>query len=100
MQSSTLLLLTALSEGAGDSGTLLARLRLLTGDDSPSLATFYRRLKESVYEAWVEVIDAGPASGPGRPPQIYRITELGRAAAHAEAKLWRSVSDRLLRGEG
>ena len=100
MQSSTLLLLTALADGEGDSGTLLARLRVLTGDDSPSLATFYRRLKEGIDEGWVEVLEAGPASGPGRPAQTYRITEAGRAAARSEAKLWRTVSDRLLRGEG
>jgi DNA-binding PadR family transcriptional regulator len=98
MHSATLLLLTALAEGEADSGTLLARLRTL--GNAPALATFYRRLKESIDEGWVEVLDAAEAAGPGRPAPIYRLTEAGRAAARAEAERWRAVSDRLLRGEG
>jgi DNA-binding PadR family transcriptional regulator len=100
MHSTTLLLLTALADGEGDSGTLLARLRALGGDDAPSLATFYRRLKEGIDEGWVEVVDFGAASTPGRPAQTYRLSDAGRAAARAEAKRWRALSDRLLRGEG
>jgi DNA-binding PadR family transcriptional regulator len=98
MHNTTLLLLTALADGEGDSGTLLARLRAL--GDAPPLATFYRRLKEGIDEGWVEVLDAAEVAGPGRPAAIYRLTEAGRSAARAEAKRWKAVSDRLLRGEG
>jgi DNA-binding PadR family transcriptional regulator len=99
MQSSTLLILTALADGEGDSTELLARLRALTGEDAPSLATFYRRLKEGLDDGWVEVVNVGVAAGPGRPGQIYRLTERGRAAVRAEAERWRALSERILRGE-
>ncbi len=100
MHSATLLLLTALADGEGDSGTLLGRLRALAGDGAPSLATFYRRLKEGIDEGWVEVAEGDAVSSPGRPAQRYRLSDAGRAAARAEAKRWRALSDRLLRGEG
>ena len=98
MQRSTLLILIALSEGEADSGVLLARLRRLAGEE-PSLATFYRRLKEALDERWVEIDDGEPA-GRGRPAQVYRLTGRGRAAARLEAERWRAISDRFLRGEG
>jgi DNA-binding PadR family transcriptional regulator len=95
-----IVILSALLDGEGDSGALIERLRRLHPDDTPSLATFYRRLKEGLDEGWIEVVAAGGhEAGPGRPAQIYRLTDGGRAAARAEAERWRAVGDRLLRGE-
>ena len=99
MQRSTLLILIALSEGEADSGVLLARLRRLAGEE-PSLATFYRRLKEGLDERWVEIDDGVVPGGRGRPAQVYRLTGRGRAAARVEAERWRAISDRFLHGEG
>jgi DNA-binding PadR family transcriptional regulator len=100
MQNTTFLILTALADGESDSGDLLARIRTLSGEDGPSLATFYRRLKDGLDQGWLEVVDVGVGAGPGRPGQIYRLTERGRAAARVEARRWRELSDRLLSGEG
>jgi DNA-binding PadR family transcriptional regulator len=100
MQTTTFLILTALAEGESDSGELLARMRTLAGRDGPSLATFYRRLKEGSDQGWLEVLDVGVGVGPGRPGQIYRLTERGRAAVRAEAERWRALSERILGREG
>jgi DNA-binding PadR family transcriptional regulator len=100
MQRSMIVILSALVDGEADSGELLARLRRLDPTDAPSLATFYRRIKEGVDEGWIEVVaGAGGEAGRGRPAQIYRVTDAGRTAARAEAERWRAVSERLLRGE-
>jgi DNA-binding PadR family transcriptional regulator len=100
MNASLLRILIALTEGEGSSGELLDRLRRASREDAPSLATFYRRLKEGMDRGWIEVVgSAAGESGPGRPAQTFRLTDAGRAAAREEASRWRAVSERVLGSE-
>jgi DNA-binding PadR family transcriptional regulator len=100
MNASLLRILIALTDGEGSSADLLARLRRATPGEAPSLATFYRRLKEGLDRGWIEVLaSAAGESGPGRPAQTFRLSDEGRVAAREEAARWRAVSERMLGSE-
>jgi DNA-binding PadR family transcriptional regulator len=100
LNAALLRILSALAEGEGSSADLLARLRRPPAVEAPSLATFYRRLKEAVDNGWIEAVPgAGGDAGPGRPAQVFRLSDAGRAAAREEAARWREVSERVLGGQ-
>ena len=76
--------LLALRSGDQQAPDILDALRE-AGGDAPSLAAFYRSLKNGLDEGWMEIA-GNDASGPGRPRQIYHLTTFGRRALDKEAR--------------
>ena len=65
---------------------ILDGLRKIAGEsNTPSLAAFYRGLKNGLDAGWMEIA-GNDGSGPGRPRQIYHLTPFGHRAVEKEAR--------------
>ena len=91
-------ILLSLQNGPQDaSGMLHALGDIADNGRPPSLASFYRNLKRTVEQGWLEVADEGSEPrAAGRPGQVYRITDRGTAAVRAEAVRLRDLAARAL----
>jgi DNA-binding PadR family transcriptional regulator len=79
-------LLSILRQEPADASALLERLRSLTSGSSPSLPAFYRHIRRGMEDGWIVVAGTDQQEeGPGRPRQVYRITESGMAALRKHA---------------
>lgn len=79
--------LSILQQAAADASALLERLRSLTSGSGPSLPAFYRHIRRGMENGWIEVAGTDrPEDGPGRPRQVYRITQTGTAALRRHAR--------------
>jgi DNA-binding PadR family transcriptional regulator len=76
--------LLALRSSDQQASDILDGLRA-AGGETPSLAAFYRSLKNAIDDGWLEIA-GNDASGPGRPRQIYHLTPFGRRALDKEAR--------------
>lgn len=92
MHLNTLRVLALLREGERDAAEILDGLRDLDADAAPSLPAFYRCLKDAVEAGWVRIAGSEAAPGPGRPRQIYALTDSGVRAAEAEARRLQSLA--------
>jgi DNA-binding PadR family transcriptional regulator len=93
-------LLSILRQDPADASALLERLQSLTSGSVPSLPAFYRHIRRGMEDGWIVVAGTDQQEdGPGRPPQVYRITESGTAALKAYAREM-EVFTTLALGEG
>lgn len=97
MQTLMYRVLAILRRDAADGNMILERLGELDTEATPSLPTLYRCLRQAMDEGWVEVSVAEDSAGPGRPPQIYRLTGAGLEAAREEARRLRDLAALTLR---
>lgn len=80
-------LLSILRQEPADASALLERLQSLTSGRAPSLPAFYRHLRRGMEDGWIVVVGTDQQDeGPGRPRQVYRITESGTAALREHAR--------------
>lgn len=93
MHKLTFQILAVLQAGPADGQEILHRVRDLgeVGGD-PSLPTLYRSLRRGMQERWIESLPADTDATPGRPPQIYRLTDAGLEAVAAEARRHRGLA--------
>jgi DNA-binding PadR family transcriptional regulator len=92
--------LALLRHRPADASALMARLDTLTAGKAASLPAFYRHLRRGMEEGWIEVDGGDQPGGPGRPPQIYRITAAGEAALRDRARELKVFTTLALGGEG
>ena len=86
MDTTTFAILVSVMQGAESAGEILdAMLRVSKQRRKPPLATLYRALKRGMEAGWLQVDQAAPAGGRGRPSQVYRITRKGEKAVRSEA---------------
>ena len=79
-------LLSILRHEPADASALLERLESLTSGSTPSLPAFYRHIRRGMEDGWIVVAGTDhQEEGPGRPRQVYRITETGTAALRDHA---------------
>ena len=86
MDTLTFQVLVALRDGPGDGNSLLAGVTAQGESSGPSLPTLYRCLRSCLDAGWIEGSAAPADSGPGRPPQVYRLTAPGAGQLTAEAE--------------
>ena len=91
-------ILAVLAAEPATSGVILDRIEAVSPGDGPSMATFYRRLKEAVDEGWVRTVaGAEPDSAsPGRPSRTFLITAAGLEVVGDEAARQRGFADLVL----
>ena len=94
-------LLAILRAEPTDASALIERLRSLAPGNVPSLPAFYRHLRRGMDEGWIMVDGTDPPEhGPGRPRQVYRLTQSGRAALAEHARELRIFASLALDGDG
>lgn len=93
----TFRVLVALRDGAADGNGILERLQALDGRSGPSLPTLYRCLRNLLERGWIEVAGTEDDGTPGRPRQIYRLTDEGVEAVRSEGRRLRDLSEAALR---
>ena len=92
MNETTYQVLLTLRSGDRPAPDMLDGLRAIAGEaGTPSLAAFYRMLKNGIDRGWLEVV-GNDATGPGRPRQIYHLTPFGQRALEKEARRLRSLA--------
>jgi DNA-binding PadR family transcriptional regulator len=93
MRNLTFQILAVLQAGPADGQAILHRLREL-GDPGPdpSLPTLYRSLRAALQQRWIETTASDAGTGPGRPPQSYRLTGAGLQAVEVEARRHRELA--------
>lgn len=80
-------LLSILRQEPADASALLERLQSLTSGSIPSLPAFYRHIRRGMEDGWIAIAGTDQQEdGPGRPRQVYRITESGTAALRNHAQ--------------
>lgn len=89
--------LVALRDGAIDGNLILERLQALEDHSDPSLPTLYRCLRNLLERGWIEVAGTEDDGTPGRPRQIYRLTDEGAEAVRSEGRRLRDLSELALR---
>lgn len=93
-------LLAILRAEPADASALTARLRTLTPRRVPSLPAFYRHLRRGMEEGWIAIEGTDQPEGPGRPRQVYRLTESGLAALTEHAREMEVFTTLALEGKG
>lgn len=93
MHKLTFQILAVLQGAPADGQEILHRIRDL-GDagGNPSLPTLYRWLKSGLESGWIESRAADDDPSPGRPSQIYALTDAGLEAVEAEAHRHRDLA--------
>ncbi len=100
MHKLTFQILAVLRAGPADGQEILHRVRDL-GEvgGNPSLPTLYRALRGGLREGWIASTTEEAETGPGRPPQTYRVTGAGLEAVEAEARRHRDLAALVLGAE-
>ncbi len=87
---------------AFDAGPLRAlevmkRIRADSAIDVPSIPAFYRFLKEQIDTGTLEIARTSSDGGRGRPQNVYRLTEAGRAQLREQAERMQAMAALVLR---